>query len=87
MNTFKLKISSPDGDIYNGDVIKISLRGTEGELAIMSGHIPFATYVVPCEVKLDIDENTIKSAKIDGGILNVSSDSAILLSGTFEWIN
>ena len=40
MKTFKLKISSPDGDVFNGDAVKLCLRGTEGELAIMAGHIP-----------------------------------------------
>ncbi len=87
MKTFKLKISSPDGDVFNGDAVKISLRGTEGELAVMAGHIPFATSVVPCECKIELDDESIKSGKIDGGLLTVSSDAVILLSGSFAWNN
>ena len=34
MKSFLLKISSPEGDIFNGEVTKISVRGTEGELAV-----------------------------------------------------
>ena len=45
MNTFPLIISSPDGDLFRGDAQMLILRGTEGDLAIMAGHIPFVTAV------------------------------------------
>jgi len=87
MKTFKLKISSPDGDIFNGDAVKISLRGTEGELAVMAGHIPFVTSVVPCKCKIDLDNETVKTASLEAGLLSVSPDIVILLSGSFNWDN
>ena len=45
MSTFSLIISSPDGDLYRGEAEKLILRGTEGELAVMAGHVPFVTAV------------------------------------------
>ena len=45
MNTFALTISSPDGDLYRGEATKLILRGPEGELAVMAGHVPFVTAV------------------------------------------
>ena len=47
MKTFPLKISSPEGDLFNGEAVMFSARGTEGELAVMAGHIPFVTSVKP----------------------------------------
>ena len=35
MNTFKLTVASPDGNKFCGEVVKLDVRGTEGELAIM----------------------------------------------------
>lgn len=87
MKTFKLKISSPDGDIFNGDAVRITLRGTEGVFAIMAGHIPFATTIVPCECKIEFEDDSAKFGKIDGGLLSVSTETVILLSGSFEWKN
>ena len=87
MKTFKLKISSPEGDVFNNEVVKLSLRGTEGDLAVLAGHIPFATYVVPCQCKIELDDETVKTGQLDGGLLNVSGDIVILLSGSFSWIN
>lgn len=85
MNTFLLAISSPDGDIFKGKVRFLSLRGAEGDLAIMAGHIPFVTTVVPCEVKIILEDETEKVGKADGGILTVGSDMVTLLSGSFTF--
>ena len=55
MSTFHLTVSSPDGNKFDGEVFKFDVRGVEGELAIMAGHIPFITSVIkaPCTVWLD----------------------------------
>ena len=85
MSTFKLVISSPDGDNFNGDAVMLTVRGTEGDLAILAGHIPFITSVVACDCKILLDDGTEKAAHIDGGILTVSNQKTTLLSGTFNW--
>lgn len=84
MNKFNLIISSPDGNVFNGEAIYLRLRGTEGELAIMAGHASFITGVVPCEVKIELESGE-KMATIDGGLLTVSPEVVTLLSGSFKW--
>ena len=85
MNKFKLIISSPDGAIFNDDVSKISLRGVEGELAVMAGHIPFVTAVKPCECRIELDEGKTLVATTEGGLLTVSKDKTTLLSSSFKF--
>lgn len=85
MKTFQLKISSPEGDVFNGEVVKISVRGTEGDLAVMAGHIPFVSAVKPCDCKIEFDSGEEKIGHTDGGILTVSNDVVLLLSGNFVW--
>lgn len=87
MNKFRLTVASPDGNKFNGDIIKLDVRGTEGELAVMAGHIPFTTSVVKAPCVIWLDENTKKTASIDGGLLTVGTDSVILLSGSFKFDN
>ena len=82
MNTFLLAVSSPDGDIFRDKVCSISLRGVEGDLAVMAGHIPFVTTVKPCDVKITLEDGSLKVGKADGGILTVGSDMVTLLSGS-----
>ncbi len=85
MNTFHLTVSSPDGNKFDGEVFKLDVRGVEGELAIMAGHIPFITSVIkaPCTVWLDEDKK--KTAVSDGGLLTVDTDRVTFISGSFEF--
>ena len=85
MNTFKLTVSSPDGNKFQGDVVKLDVRGTEGELAIMAGHIPFVTSLVEAPVNILLDDDTEKKAFAKGGLLTVGTDEVTLLSGSFEF--
>lgn len=87
MNTFRLTVSSPDGTVWEGDsVIMLSLRGIEGELAILAGHIPFITPIVPCDCKIELEDDTELIGHIDGGLLSVSAEGVTLLSGSFRMI-
>lgn len=85
MNTFKLIVSSPDGNCFEGDIVKLDVRGVEGELAIMAGHIPFVTSLVPAPCTVWISEDEKKTAFSDGGLLTVDKNSATLLSGSFKF--
>ena len=85
MNAFLLKISSPEGDLFCGNVVKLSVRGTEGDLAIMAGHIPFVSYVKPCDCKIELEDGSEKIGRIQGGVLTVSKEKVILLSGSLSW--
>lgn len=85
MNTFLLNVSSPNGDKFKGETVKIILRGTEGDLAVLAGHIPFITSVRPCVCKIEFDDGVVKTARTDGGLLSVSEKCVTLLTGSFEW--
>ena len=85
MNTFELIVASPDGNIFQGQATQISLRGIEGDLAILAGHIPFITAVQPCECHIYLEDDSVKTGETDGGLLTVSSESVSLLSGSFRW--
>lgn len=86
MKTFKFVVSSPDGNLYEGDIVKVSLRGAEGDLAIMANHIPFVTSVKPCECQVEFDDGTIKKLSVDRGLLSVTPDGTTLMSGSAKWI-
>ena len=85
MKTFHLTISSPDGNIFDGEIYKLDVRGVEGELAIMAGHVPFVTSVksAPCVVWMDDD--TPKKAYSEGGLLTVDKDKTTYISGSFKF--
>ena len=85
MKTFPLQITSLDGNLFAGDVVKLSLRGTEGEFAIMAGHIPFVTSVISAPIFIHLEDGEERHAHSEGGILTVGADKTILISGTFKF--
>lgn len=85
MKVFTLKITSPEGDLFLGDALKISLRGTEGELAVMAGHVPFVTSILPCRFSIMLTDGEEKSGETDGGLLTVSTDGVLFLAGSLTW--
>ena len=85
MNAFHLTISSPAGHLFDKEAVFLSLRGIEGDLAIMAGHIPFVTVVAPCDCKIELDDGTELIGHTEGGVLSVAANNVTLLSGSFAW--
>ncbi len=85
MNTYKLIISTPDGNVFEDNAEALIVRGTEGELAVMAKHIPFITAIKAGECKVVLSETQEKLATIGGGILTVQNDKTTLLCSDFKW--
>ena len=83
MKSFHLVIASPNGTVYEGDTVMLSLRGQNGDLAILAGHAPFVTPVVACDVKIEREEDELYG-HTDGGLLSVGAETVTLLSGSFR---
>lgn len=84
MKNFKLLISTPEGCLYKGDAVKVSLRGADGDLAVLAGHTPLVTTVKAGECHIWTDSESGFFGQTDGGLLTVSADGVTLLCGKFE---
>lgn len=86
MKEFKFVISTPEGNLYEGNIVKISLRATEGDLAVMANHTPLVTSIKPCRCNMELGDGSTKSFKVERGLLSVSGDGVTLMSGSAKWI-
>ena len=84
MNSFPLKIVTPDGIAYDGPAESITVRTTSGDLGILAGHMP-------CVAPLGMGRATIvlegksRYAACIGGIISVMESGVTLVPTTFEW--
>ena len=85
MKEYRLKVSTPDGSVFDGDAVKLDVRGIEGELAVMAGHVPFMTAVKPGSCRLLLSDGSERIGELDGGLLSVGSDEVTLLAAKFRW--
>ena len=87
MSTYPLLISSPDGDLFRGEAEMLILRGTEGDLAVMAGHIPFVTAVVRGNCVILKAEGERKEGVIEEGLLTVDKDQVTVLTSALTLNN
>lgn len=87
MKKFHLQIAAPDGMRYDGDAVQISVRGIEGELAVLAGHIPFVTALKAgeCRVYTGEDGMELRRAQYSGGMLTVADGIVRMVSADFRW--
>ena len=85
MSTFPLIISSPDGDLYRGETEKLILRGTEGELAVMAGHVPFVTATKKGRCIVEDSTGQRRTGLIEAGLLTVDREKTTVLTSAVHW--
>ena len=84
MNSFPLKIVTPDGVAFDGMAEELIVRTIAGDLGIMAGHIPC---VAPLGMGLAtvITEGKRRYAACIGGMVSVMDGHVNLVPTTFEW--
>lgn len=84
MNTFALKIVTPDGICFEGDAQKLVVRTTSGDVGILAGHINYVAPLGMGEATVMVDGEKRRAACI-GGMVSVVDGKVTLLPTTFEW--
>ncbi|AKJ40661.1 F0F1 ATP synthase subunit epsilon [Pragia fontium] len=82
VSTFHLDVVSAENNMFSGEVQRIQVTGSEGELGIYPQHTPLLTAIKPGLiriVKLNGDEEFIY---LSGGILEVQPTIVTVLSDT-----
>ncbi|ANY74033.1 F0F1 ATP synthase subunit epsilon [Paenibacillus ihbetae] len=83
MSTFLLEIVTPDRVVYSEQVNSVTVRGVEGELGILPGHIPFVTplQIAPVYVKIGNERTPFA---VQGGFVEVRKDKVVILAESAE---
>ena len=70
----KLKIITPTGTPFNGDVLSASFPGVLGEFAILQRHAPLVSALKAGTVKYETPDNAAHTFAIGGGYIEVCDD-------------
>lgn len=85
MASFPLKIVTPDGVAFDGEVKSLSCRTICGQVELMARHIDYCTAVGMGEAHITMEDGAIRRAACMGGMLSMLSGHCRLLATTFEW--
>ena len=85
MATFPLKIMTPDGVAFDGEVTSVSCRTINGQVQLLAKHIDFCTALGMGEAHIKLENGTVRRAACMGGMLSMMQGECHLLATTFEW--
>ena len=85
MSTFHLKISTPDGMIFEGDVERLRVRMIDGDICLLAHHADYVSAVGAGEAALTFEDGQQRTAACIGGMLAMIKNEAHLIATTFEW--
>ena len=85
MTTFPLRIGTPDGLLFEGNVERVMCRSITGDLAILAGHTNYCTALGMGEAYIVTEDGNKRRAACIGGMLSMMDGECHLLATTWEW--
>lgn len=79
MDKFKLEILTPNGEIFNGEVISVTLPGEEGEFGVLAGHASLTTLLTSGVVDVEKEDKSVEAIVINWGLVQVDEGKVIIL--------
>ena len=84
MSTFPLRIGTPDGLLFEGDVERVVCRSIGGDIAILARHCNFCTALGMGEASVVMADGNRRTAACIGGMLSVMNGTCRLLATTWQ---
>jgi len=79
MDTFKLEILTPNGEIYNGEAVSVVLPGKEGEFGVLAGHASLTTLLEAGVVDIEKEDKSVESIVVNWGVVQVDEEKVVIL--------
>jgi F-type H+-transporting ATPase subunit epsilon len=79
MDTFKLEILTPNGVIYDGEVVSVTLPGEEGEFGVLAHHSSLTTLLTSGVIDIEIEAKKVESILINWGVVQVDEEKVVVL--------
>jgi F-type H+-transporting ATPase subunit epsilon len=78
-HTLSVEVLTPEGEVFEGDVVQVSTRTAVGEIGILANHVPVLAALEPTELRLHISNSQIERYAQAHGWLQVFANQALLL--------
>ena len=91
MNTLKLEIVTPEGQIFAKDVKSVTLPGSEGEFGVLPNHASLVTLLQAGVIDIELQDGNHDivainwgHVKVDENSVTVLADGAVSIGGSSE---
>jgi F-type H+-transporting ATPase subunit epsilon len=77
--SFPVEVLTPEGEVFNDEVVQISTKTAVGSIGILANHQPLLAMLDPTELRLYKSESDIVRLAQGEGYVQVQSDSRVLI--------
>jgi F-type H+-transporting ATPase subunit epsilon len=74
-----VEVLTPEGEVFEGDVVQVSTRTAVGEIGILANHVPILAALEPTELRLHVSDSETERYAQAHGWLQVFANHALLL--------
>jgi F-type H+-transporting ATPase subunit epsilon len=80
-HTVDVRVLTPEGDVFTGEVEQLSTRTADGEIGILANHVPVLARLLPTELRLHMPGGEVRRWAQAEGWLQVFANRATVLVG------
>ncbi|RZI46539.1 FoF1 ATP synthase subunit delta/epsilon [Candidatus Finniella inopinata] len=80
MSLFTLKVITPGGVFYQGDVTQVIVPATEGPMGILPHHASIIASLIRGEIDIQISESDNKTLAIQSGYVKMTDNVCMILA-------
>lgn len=85
MSVFPMQIITPEKIFFDGEVQRVIIRTTEGDVGILAKHEKYVAALPSGPIKITMPDGTERIAALSGGAVKVSPDRTAILANAVEW--
>ena len=85
MSTFMLQIITPEKVFFEGEVQRVIVRTTEGDVGILAKHEKYVAALPSGPVRITLENGKERLAALSGGAVKVSPSQTAILANAVEW--
>ena len=78
-HTLEAQVLTPEGEVFNGELVQLSTRTAVGEVGILARHAPMLARLVPAELRLHLSGGEVERYAQGEGWLEVFANRARVL--------
>jgi F-type H+-transporting ATPase subunit epsilon len=75
----KLTISQVDAPVFDGEVLSVTLPGTEGEMTILADHEAMISVLKQGMITVKMENGEVMTQEVSSGTLEMSNNHATIL--------
>jgi F-type H+-transporting ATPase subunit epsilon len=82
--SFPFRLLTPERTLIDGEAEEVSLRAEGGDLAFLTGHVPFVGEVRPSVCQVRLTDQSSRVAAVHGGLVEMSAAGCVVLAPIAE---